>query len=92
MADRIKEIEETLLDQIEKLSDDSIMSDKEEAKQMVERSRAMAGLASSFIEINRMKLDIVKELNHNGGLYEEYLGINTKPTLQSPKRKRIVSE
>ena len=92
MADRIKELENTLLDQIEKLSDDSIMSDKEEAKQMVERSRAMADLASSYIEINRMKLDIVKELNHNGGLYEEYLGVNTKPVLQSPKQKKLVIE
>lgn len=74
----IKELETALLDQIEKLNDDSIAEDNETAKTLIERSRAMSELADSYININRMKLDMVKELNRNGGLYEGYLGIEDK--------------
>ena len=35
----------------------------------------MSTLANSYISINRLKLDVVKELNNSGGLYENYLGI-----------------
>lgn len=74
----IKELENVLLDQIEKLNDDSIAEDGDKAKIMIERSRAMSDLADSYINVNRMKLDVVKELNKNGGLYEDYLGIEDK--------------
>ena len=71
----ITELEGVLLDQIEKLNDDSLAADPEEAQRMIERSKAMSDLADSYINLNRMKLDVVKELNRNGGLYEGYLGI-----------------
>lgn len=83
----IKELETALLDQIEKLNDDSIAEDNETAKMLIERSRAMSELADSYININRMKLDVVKELNRNGGLYEDYLGIEDK-TVLAKKGKR----
>ena len=71
----IHELERTILDQIEKLNDDSIADDAEKAQRMIDRSRAIAELTNSFVGINRMKLDVVKELNKNGSLYEGYLGI-----------------
>ena len=75
MRDRIKELEDTILDQIEKLNDDSIGDDPEAIQRMIDRSKAIAQLTDSFVSINRMKLDVVKELNKNGSLYENYLGI-----------------
>lgn len=75
MKSRIQELEHTILDQIEKLNDDSIADDPEAIQRMIERSKAMAQLTDSFVNINRMKLDVVKELNKNGSLYESYLGI-----------------
>lgn len=38
---RIKELEATLLDQIEKLNDDSIFEDADKAKILIERSKAI---------------------------------------------------
>lgn len=71
----LAEMEKTLLDQIEKLNDDSIASDPEAARVMIERSKAIGSLASQVTEINRLKLDIYKEANANGGIYEKFLGI-----------------
>ena len=75
---RLQELENVLLDQIEKLNQDDIASDKEAAQVLIERSQAMSNLANSYISINRLKLDVVKELNNSGGLYENYLGIEDK--------------
>ena len=75
MKSRIKELEDTILDQIEKLNDDSIADDPEAIQRMIDRSKAIAQLTDSIVGINRMKLDVVKELNKNGSLYENYLGI-----------------
>lgn len=71
----ITELEKVLLDQIEKLNDDSIMEEPEQAKMLIDRSNSISSLANSFMSIQKTKLDIVKELNKNGGLYESYLGI-----------------
>lgn len=73
-----KELENALLDQIEKLNDDSIGNDQEEIERIIKRSDAMSKLADSYVSLNRMKLDVVKELSNNGGLYEQYLGIEEK--------------
>ena len=75
---RLQELENVLLDQIEKLNQDDIASDKEAAQVLIERSQAMSTLANSYISINRLKLDVVKELNNSGGLYENYFGIEDK--------------
>lgn len=72
---RIQELEEVLLDQIEKLNDDSVCADDTAAQILVDRSRSIAELTNSFVSINRMKLDVVKELNKSGTIYEKYLGI-----------------
>ena len=76
MKTNIKELESVLLDQIEKLNDDSISEDEEKAKILIERSKAISELTKSYVEVNRMKLDVVKELNKGGSLYEGYLGID----------------
>lgn len=75
----INELENVILDQIEKLNDDSIFEDADKAQVLVDRSRAMSELAGKVCEINRLKLDAVKEMYKNGGLYGEYLGIEEKP-------------
>ena len=72
---KVQELENVLLDQIEKLNDDSVMDDPEKAKILIERSQSMANLTNAYIGVNRMKLDVVKELNKGGNLYEKYLGI-----------------
>lgn len=72
---RLAKLENVLMDQIEKLNDDSIGEDKEATRLMVDRSKSIADLAKNMVEIQRLKLDCVKEMNNNGGLYENYLGI-----------------
>lgn len=78
MKNRFAELEMTLLDQIEKLNQDDICATAEEAELIIKRSEAMSKLSDSVVSVNRLKLDIVKELNNNGGLYEGYLGIEDK--------------
>lgn len=84
---KIQELENCLLDQIEKLNDDSLASDADAAKAVIEKSRAMSDLTNSYIGVQRMKLDVVKHLSANGGLYEDYLGIEDKTVLEK-KGKR----
>lgn len=69
------ELENVLLDQIEKLNDDSICEDIEQAKVLVERSKAISELSRNFTEIQKTKLDIVRHAEINGNLYTKYLGI-----------------
>lgn len=75
----ITELEKTLLDQIEKLNDDSIAEDETACRALIDRSNAMSDLSHNVIEIQRLKLDVVKTLENNGGLYENYLGIEDAP-------------
>ena len=42
---------------------------------MIDRSKSIAELTNAYVNVNRMKLDVVKELNRSGTLYEGYLGI-----------------
>lgn len=72
---RLNELEKSLLDQIEKLNDDSLAGDPETAKIVIEKSKAMSELAGRVNEMNRLKLDVYKEANANGGMYEKFLGI-----------------
>lgn len=74
----LKELENVLLDQIEKLSDDSIGDDKEATKLMIDRSKAISELSTNVIALNNMKLAFVKEMNKNGGKYSEVLGIKSE--------------
>lgn len=74
----IKELENTLLDQIEKLNDDSIADDDEACKAIIGRSHAISELTNSFVDVQRLKLDVVKTLELNGGMYSDYLGIEEK--------------
>lgn len=79
-ANRTKELENVLLDQIEKLNDDSIFKDPDEAKTLIERSKAISALTDSFVEVSRVKLDAVRELNKSGAIpaYERFLGIESR--------------
>lgn len=79
MADvktRIKELEDVLLNQIEMLNDESILTDKEAAMLQIEKSKAISDLTKNYTEIQKTKLDIVKVALHDGsGYYDKYLGI-----------------
>lgn len=75
---KLDELENTLLDQIEKLNDDSLADDPEKARLMIEKSKVMSDLAGRVTEMNRLKLDVYKEANQNGGIYEKFLGIEIK--------------
>lgn len=72
---KLNELEKSLLDQIEKLNDDSLAGDPESAKIVIEKSKVMSDLAGRVNEMNRLKLDVYKEANANGGMYEKFLGI-----------------
>ena len=75
---KLDELENTLLDQIEKLNDDSLADDPDKARLMIEKSKVMSDLAGRVTEMNRLKLDVYKEANANGGVYEKMLGIDCK--------------
>lgn len=72
---RIKELENVLLDQIEKLNDDSLFEEEEKAKIMIEKSKAISELSKNFTEIQKMKLEVVRYAENTGNLYTKYLGI-----------------
>lgn len=78
MESDVNKLEKMLLQQVELLGKDNL-ADTDKAKLMIERSKAMSELADSYVSINRMKLDVVKELNQNGTLYEKYLGVEMPP-------------
>ena len=75
---KLDELENTLLDQIEKLNDDSLADDLEKAQMMIEKTKVMSDLAGRVTELNRLKLDVYREANENGGIYEKFLGIKSK--------------
>ena len=80
---KIDELEVTLLDQIEKLNQDDVMTTPEEADRLIARSKAMSDLTDNIIEIQKVKIDAqrvrieaVKVAQDACGLgYENYLGI-----------------
>lgn len=72
---KIKELENVLLDQIEKLNDDSLFEEEEKAKIMIEKSKAISELSKNFTEIQKMKLEVVRHAENTGNLYTKYLGI-----------------
>ena len=45
---------------------------------MIEKSKVMSDLAGRVTELNRLKLDVYREANENGGIYEKFLGIEIK--------------
>ena len=55
---KIDELENTLLDQIEKLNDDSLSADPEAARLMIEKSKAMSELAGRVNDLNTLKLAV----------------------------------
>jgi hypothetical protein len=75
---KMDELEAVLLDQIEKLNDDSLAEDVEKAQMMIDKSKAISDLAGRVNDLNRLKLDVYKEANANGGVYEKMLGIDCK--------------
>lgn len=77
---KLNELENVLLNQIEMLNDDSIGEDKEQIKNMVERSKAISSLASNVMDLNRFKLSVVEHCEHNGTMYESFLGIEDHST------------
>ena len=72
---RIKQLENVLLNQIEKLNDDSIFDTEEKAKLMFEKSRVISDLSQNFTDIQRIKLEVVRYAETNRTLYTNYLGI-----------------
>lgn len=73
---KLNELENVLLDQIEKLNDDTIADDEKLTRMLVERSQAISNLSANVMNLNRLKLDVVKHAEVNGGLYDSYLGIS----------------
>jgi len=69
------EVEKTLIDQIEKLNDDSLFEDPEAAKQVVERSKAISSLANNYMQMQEFKLNLVKTCESTGPIYNGVLGI-----------------
>lgn len=72
---RFEELEFVLLNQIEMLNDESILTDKESATIAIEKSKAISDLTGNFTELQKVKLDIVKTTMKNSGVYDKYLGL-----------------
>lgn len=72
---RFEELENVLLNQIELLNDESILTDKESATIAIEKSKAISDLTENFTELQKVKLDIVKTAIKENGFYDKYLGI-----------------
>ena len=72
---RFDELENVLLNQIELLNDESILTDKESATIAIEKSKAISDLTGNFTELQKVKLDIVKTARKEQGVYDKYLGI-----------------
>lgn len=66
---KILELENVLLDQLEKLNDDSLNTSEEELNRVLNKSKAISALADNVIELNRLKLDIVKASESNDLVY-----------------------
>lgn len=66
---KILELENVLLDQLEKLNDDSLNTSEEELNRVLNKSKAISALADNVIELNRLKLDIVKASEDNDLVY-----------------------
>lgn len=74
---KVQELEDIILEQVKKLGSEMAEDNPEKLNAILEKSRCISELADSYVEINRMKLDVVKELNNGGTLYERYLGIES---------------
>ena len=72
---RFDELENVLLNQIEMLNDESILTDKESATIAIEKSKAISDLTGNFTELQKVKLDIVKTARKEQVVYDKYLGI-----------------
>lgn len=72
---RFEELELVLLNQIEMLNDESILTDKESATIAIEKSKAISDLTGNFTELQKVKLDIVKTAMKENGVYDKYLGL-----------------
>lgn len=64
-----------MLNQIEMLNDESILTDKESATIAIEKSKAISDLTGNFTELQKVKLDIVKTAIKEKGIYDKYLGL-----------------
>ena len=72
---RFDELENVLLNQIEMMNDESILTDKESATIAIQKTKAISDLTGNFTELQKVKLDIVKTAMKNRGVYDKYLGI-----------------
>lgn len=75
---KLMELETTLLDQIEKLNDDSIAEDEEATIRMIERSKAINDLSDKVIRINELKVKAIEIGYKTDGLYDKQLGLELK--------------
>ncbi len=72
---KITELENVLLNQIELLNEEGLLDNPEEAKIVIEKSKAISDLTRNFTDIQRTKLEVVKVAISENGLYDQYLGI-----------------
>ena len=72
---RFDELENVLLNQIEMMNDESILTDEESATIAIKKSKAISDLTGNFTELQKVKLDIVKTAMKEQGVYDKYLGI-----------------
>lgn len=73
-----KQLEEVLVNQIQMLNDDSLCSNTEESEQLCKRMDAINKGVSSFCDLQRTKLEIVKTAEACGSVYNNFIGIEEK--------------
>ena len=86
---RIDELEKTLLDQIEKLNDDSLAEDFDNARIMIEKSKVMSDLAGRVTELNRLKFDLYRKPTQTAEYMKNFWGLKINEKTMGTKTFRF---
>ena len=78
-VDNVKDVENVLLDQIEEMNSepDGGVSD-EVFDRMCKRADATSKLVSQYVNVNNLKLNVVRTADATGGAYNSVLGLDGK--------------
>lgn len=83
-VDNVKDVENVLLNQIESLNNESDlkMSD-EEFERMCKRADATSKVVSQYVNVNNLKLNVVRTADATDGVYNNVLGLASKDKNES---------
>lgn len=83
-----REIEDVLLNQIETLNEEFDGEDAERARTLIDKSRAIGTLVNNFTELQRVKLEIAREMLDGGSdkATKRFLGVAADEATEVDRR------